>query len=1055
MSSKPSYHELEKRVQELEQLELRRKQTEEELSQIFTMSLDMICVADINTATFTKVNPAFTAILGYSEEELITHPFLDFIHPEDIDETKNVIEKKLQMGAKVINFENRYRCKDGSYRWLSWVSHPAVEKGMTFAVARDISELKKHQEELRKSKALLDATGRMAKVGGWELDASTLEVTWTEETYRIHEVPPGYEPLLQEAISFFHPDDRERLEQAIQRSLDHGEPYDMEIRFVTAQGKPLWTRTSCQPEIVDGKIVRLKGTFQDITERKTAEKALKESEERHRSVLDTIDEGIILQSAAGKILIWNKGAEDIFGIASEDAIGRTSENTDWPTIHEDGSKFEGKDHPSMQTLRTGKPCKNQIMGVYHPSGDLRWISVNTNLLYGQESQEPYAVAISFSDITEFKRIEQALRTSEKELLQTLEATTDGIWTWNFKTNKLSFSSRYYTMLGYMPNEFPADFENWLNLIHPDDKEKTLAVATAYIEKKPDVYQNEFRLRTKSGDYRWVRAIAKVVERDENGDAVYMIGNHEDITERKLALEALIQERERFDLAMRSVNDGLWDWNLKTNEIYYSPVWKKLIGYEDDEIQNEFSEWERLTHPEDVRSSWEMINAVLEGKEERFHKEFKMRHKDGHWVDILSRANVIFDEQGQGIRVVGTHVDITERKKLEQSLQKSQKMEAIGTLAGGIAHDFNNILFPIIGMSEFLMEDLTPGSPEREYAEEIFKAGKRGGELVKQILAFSRRSEHQMIPTHVQHILREVLTLSRSVIPSYIEINQDIEPNCGLVMADPTQIHQIAMNIITNAYHAIEEVTEGRIEVQLKECELSGGDSSKLGVAPGRYAVLSISDNGHGMPADVIEKIFDPYFTTKKQGKGTGLGLAVVYGIVQEHKGTIKVYSEAGKGTTLHIYLPLMDKPVAVENRDVIEQDFTGSERILLVDDEEPIANLEKQMLERLGYQVAACLDSIDALDAFKAQKDRYDLVITDMSMPSMTGDQLAKEILSIRPETPVIICTGFSERIDEEKAKEIGVKGLLMKPVVKTELLKLVRNVLDEQIDTGVRIFST
>jgi PAS domain S-box-containing protein len=245
-------------LKKLKEIENRKRiqKSEEDFAAIFAMSLDMICIADINTATFVKVNPAFTEILGYGEEELLEKSFLEFVHPEDIHKTRTVVEQKLKMGAKVINFENRYRCKDGTYRWLSWVSHPNTKKGVTFAVARDVTELKRNEAALKKSKAILDATGRMAKVGGWELDAETLNVTWTEETYRIHEVPLDYKPPLEGAINFFHPEDRERLSRGLQRALDYGEPYDMELRFITAKGNQLWTRTICQPEISNGKTVK-------------------------------------------------------------------------------------------------------------------------------------------------------------------------------------------------------------------------------------------------------------------------------------------------------------------------------------------------------------------------------------------------------------------------------------------------------------------------------------------------------------------------------------------------------------------------------------------------------------------------------------------------------------------------------------------------------------------------------------------------------------------------------------------------------------------------------
>jgi len=399
---------------------------------------------------------------------------------------------------------------------------------------------------------------------------------------------------------------------------------------------------------------------------------------------------------------------------------------------------------------------------------------------------------------------------------------------------------------------------------------------------------------------------------------------------------------------------------------------------------------------------------------------------------------IFHSNGS-ISKLSLYRDITEIKKLENRIQQAQKMESIGNLAGGIAHDFNNILTPIIGMSELLLDDLPQNSPERENAEEILKAGKRGSDLVKQILAFSRKSEHRMIPTRVQNILKEVLKLSRSTIPSYIELNQDIQSDCGLILADPTQIHQVAMNIITNAYHAVEE-NGGQIHVRLKEVNLDTSDR----LDPGKYAMLSISDTGHGMPANLVNKIFDPYFTTKEQGKGTGLGLSVVHGIVKEHKGDVIVYSEVGKGSTFNVYLPLLEKPKTDDPIHTDEEIRLGTERILLVDDEASIARLEKLMLERVGYIVTMRTSSPDALEAFKVNPSNFDLVISDMTMPNMTGIQLARELKKIRLDIPIIICTGFSERLNEEKAETIGIEGFIMKPVIKSDLSKIVRKVLDK-----------
>ncbi|MFO7885579.1 MAG: response regulator, partial [Desulfobacteraceae bacterium] len=405
-------------------------------------------------------------------------------------------------------------------------------------------------------------------------------------------------------------------------------------------------------------------------------------------------------------------------------------------------------------------------------------------------------------------------------------------------------------------------------------------------------------------------------------------------------------------------------------------------------------------------------------------------------------------------LIGIGQDITERKqaeaereKLQEHLIQTQKIESIGSLAGGIAHDFNNILFPIVGLSEMMLGDFPSDTLEYHNLHEIYTAGTRGRELVQQILSFSRQSEHHKIPVHIQKILKEVLKLCRVTIPADITITKDILTNCKPVMADPTQIHQIAMNLITNAYHAVES-TGGTITVQLKETDFLSKDDPTLNMTSGRYAVLSISDTGTGIDPAVINKIFDPYFTTKEKGKGTGLGLATVYGIIKAHGGDIKVHSEVGRGSSFHVYLPLMEKTQESEPEKEMIPHPTGTEHILLVDDEAPIVYLQKQMLERLGYRVTSFTSSVDALAAFRTDPSCFDLIITDMNMPNLNGMQLAEELAAIRSDIPVIICTGFSERINKEKSGAIGIKGFLMKPVDRSKMAEMVRKVLDQTKDS-------
>ena len=405
--------------------------------------------------------------------------------------------------------------------------------------------------------------------------------------------------------------------------------------------------------------------------------------------------------------------------------------------------------------------------------------------------------------------------------------------------------------------------------------------------------------------------------------------------------------------------------------------------------------------------------------------------------LLQNQNIILEKK------------VEERTKAlahsERQLQQAMKIQAIGTLAGGIAHDFNNILSPIVGYTELTMDDIPEDSQARNYLERILKATNRAKELVQQILMFSRQNCQERKPLKVQNLIKEALKLLRATIPATVEINCDVGQDCGPIMGDPTQIHQVIMNLCTNAYHAMQE-TGGSLDVSLKEIDISYEQTmERLGMKLGKHLQLTVKDAGHGMEPEVLERIFEPYYTTKKKGKGTGLGLSVIDGIVKNHGGDITVSSQPGKGAVFNIYLPVIDHiDVETESAETTIA-ANGSERILLIDDEEQIIDFEQQILERLGYKVISKTDSEEALEEFAAQPDQFDLVITDMTMPKMTGDQLARKMMDIKPEIPVILCTGFNEAITEEKALAMGIDKFVMKPIVKDKLANTIRAVLDNR----------
>jgi signal transduction histidine kinase/ActR/RegA family two-component response regulator len=420
------------------------------------------------------------------------------------------------------------------------------------------------------------------------------------------------------------------------------------------------------------------------------------------------------------------------------------------------------------------------------------------------------------------------------------------------------------------------------------------------------------------------------------------------------------------------------------------------------------------------------------------------------IILLNTANAL--ESLEFYRLLRDQNTILEKKvdertrelaQSERQLQQVMKLQAIGTLAGGIAHDFNNILFPIVGYTELTMDDIPEDSQARQNLEEILKATNRAKELVQQILTFSRQGGQERKPLQVQFLIKEALKLLRATIPSTIEIECNVGEECGHIMGDPTQIHQVVMNLCTNAYHAMQE-TGGTLEVTLKEIDMSYEQSmERVGMKVGRHLELTVKDDGHGMGAEVLERIFEPYFTTKELGKGTGLGLSVIHGIIKNHGGDISVSSQLGKGTTFTVYLPVIDDiDVAIEPVKTAAA-TQGNEHILLIDDEEQIIDIEQQILERLGYKVTSKTDSQEALEEFAAQPEKFDLVITDMTMPKMTGDQLARKLMDIKPDISVILCTGFNETITEQKALAMGIDKFVMKPIVKDELAKTIRNVLD------------
>jgi PAS domain S-box-containing protein len=406
---------------------------------------------------------------------------------------------------------------------------------------------------------------------------------------------------------------------------------------------------------------------------------------------------------------------------------------------------------------------------------------------------------------------------------------------------------------------------------------------------------------------------------------------------------------------------------------------------------------------------------------------------------------VLDEQGEFQYIVYIARDITDKKKLEEELFQSRKIEAIGTLAGGIAHDFNNILAAILGYSEIIQLSLPEGSPLEHDLNQIILAGNRASDLIKQILTFSRKKKQQKEELHIDRTVQEAVKMMRSSLPTSIDIQENIDEKCGVVLADPTNIHQIILNLFTNGFHAIGN-KQGTLQLNLKPMELSPERvADKPGVKSGSFVQLTVQDSGQGMDEITMNRIFDPYFTTKEQGTGTGLGLAVIHGIVEDCNGFIEVESVTGQGTAFHVYLPTVhkkskEKPSATPHTPL----QGGNERILFVDDEVDITRISHSLLSNLGYRVTVETQSLKALKKIQKDPSAFDLLITDHTMPGLTGADLARSVLQLRPDLPIILCTGYTATFSKQEAHKIGIKKYVIKPLSTKELTDIVREVLDE-----------
>ena len=766
---------------------------------------------------------------------------------------------------------------------------------------------------------------------------------------------------------------------------------------------------------------------------------LRESEQKYRLLVGQIPAVVFKGYADGSVDFFDDKIEALTGYPKEDFCSRRLK---WPglIIPEDQP---GVKDSFIEALKTNRAYEREYR-IRKKSGEIAWVQAMGQIFLNAAGKMDFISGVIY-DITARKQIEEALIRAKEEWELTFNSVPHLIAILDTQHRIVRVNQVMAAKLGITPEE--AVGRKCYELVH---KAAVPHQFCPHAQLLSDGMEHTVEILEENlGGYFLVTASPL---RDSRGNLLGSVHIARDITAHKQAEAAMAHLSRQMELILNSAGEGIFGADTEGKVTFVNPAMAQMLGWEIAELLGQpIHDLSHHTKPDGQpypSSECPIHLAFTAGRAYHADDEIFWR-KDGTSFPVEYTSTPI----REGDRVVGTVVvikDITERKqaeetklKLEAQLRQAQKMEAIGTLAGGIAHDFNNILSAIIGYGEMIQMFHKSAEPKvRRDVEEILRAASRAKDLVQQILMFSRRADQDRRPIQLQLIIKESLKFLRASLPSTIEIHRFLDPEVGPVLADPTQMQQVVMNLCTNAAHALRQ-KGGILEIRLTAVVV-GEENEKetFRLAPGVYARMQVKDNGHGIPPDILGRIFDPYFTTKETGEGTGLGLAVVEGIIQSHGGAITVESELGSGTVFNIFIPMVERSEITLPDEAHKPIPMGQGRILFVDDESALANLGQEILKNLGYEVEALTSSAAALEQFRQHPQQYDLAIVDLTMPQMTGLDLARELLRIRPDLPIILSSGFADKIHLEEIRELGIREVIIKPWGVRPLAETIKNAL-------------
>lgn len=867
------------------------------------------------------VNKAYERLTGRSRDELYKDPraWLAAIHPDDI-ETVNSDLRQLESRGEHTN-EFRIVRTDGRVLWIrdhAFVIRKSGEAVTGFmGISVDITDIRNDKFQLSTTRDRLEAIVNNAPLCLKILDESGMILEINPAGVAIAAAPNVDEVRNHNIINFIAPESRDSFQRALDRALrgekcellSHLSTFDGKTRILTSQLVPLPNSN------VKRGHARVLMTSRDITDQRMAELALRESENLHRNVIRALTEGVVVQSSSARIEACNESACKILGLSQDQIVGRTSMDPRWRAIHEDGSPFPGEQHPATETLRTGRPVRDKVMGVHRPDGSLVWISINTQPIFDGDSDRPRAVVASFTDITARRAAEEIARDRQARLRKVFEFPLMGMAVTNGEREWLDVNDRLCEILGYPREELLR--LTWSTITHPDDLPETLLISERMARGEIDSYVVQRRFLRKDGKTVHARAAAQC-SRKSSGAIEFVVFIVEDITEQ--------------------------------------------------------------------------IEAQ------------------------------------------------TERRRLEDRIQETQKLESLGVLAGGIAHDFNNILTGILGNAGLARMKLESGSESAEFIDRIEVASQRAAELCRQLLAYAGKSQFIILNINLSQLVRECIQLLNTSIHKNTNLVLDLRDEIPEVRGDSTQLRQVVMNLVMNASEAIGEGA-GKITIRTSSRKVDAAflASSQFtqGLAPGEHVALEVTDTGMGMSEATLARIFDPFFTTKFTGRG--LGLSAVLGIVRSHGGAIRVESKPGEGTTFVMVLPRAVRPSEAGVPAAIPAQFLTLERdttILVVDDERPVRDVFISTLASTGAVVLEAIDGDDAMRVFNKYRNNIQIAFIDLTMPGLDGISVARRIRTAAPNVRIILMSGYHQSEVAPRIAGVNIAGFLQKPFHPAEILR-------------------